>query len=184
MIKFTDYEGHRLRIMPTHFTRVQTKFQDKPIEVVYANVTWLREHTGNVDLGNVAIFPNRVIAQIKGAWVGRPIVGTLVKREHPRRHVGYPPAYMLDDLEGGVTVDLISVTTKRNDPKGVMAITFVLEEARGLPRIEERALVAVAPELERTLDRLEWPGFTETLAQVVAQPHGRVHVHFAYQRRG
>jgi hypothetical protein len=83
MEKFIDYAGYRLRIMPTAFTRVQTRSSQEPVEVVYADVVVLRLRGDNIDLGNVAIFPRRVIDQIKNAWVGRPIVGTLVR--HPGR---------------------------------------------------------------------------------------------------
>jgi hypothetical protein len=98
-VKITDYEKHRLRIVPTNFTTANTPFMDHPIEVVYADVTVLNVLDKPQDLGNVAIFQRQVIGQIKATWDGRPIVGTLVRREIPGRGRGYPPAYILDDLE-------------------------------------------------------------------------------------
>ena len=98
MIKFTDYEGHRLRIMPTNFTTVQTRFQRDPVPVIYADVTVLNVLDKPQDLGNVAIFPKTVVHQLKDAWVGRPIIGTLITRQIDFRP-GFPPSYMLDDLE-------------------------------------------------------------------------------------
>lgn len=98
-IKFTDYEGERLRIVPTNFTKADTRFTDAPVDVVYADVTVLRALEPPLDLGNVAIFQRMVIGQIKADWVGRPITGTLVKRELLGHRRGYPPVYILDDLE-------------------------------------------------------------------------------------
>lgn len=83
-------------------------------------------------------------------------------------------------------MDLISVTTKRNENKGIMAITFVLEEAQGLPaRVygPEKILPLINPERRRIIEGTGWENYIETLFQIVPQPHGRVHVHFAYQRR-
>jgi hypothetical protein len=98
--KITDYEGHRLRIMPTNFTTAQSWFADKPVEVVYADVTVLRTLDKPLELGNLPIFQRLVIDRIKSAWVGKPILGTLVKRDVPgHRHGLYPPAWILDDVE-------------------------------------------------------------------------------------
>jgi hypothetical protein len=99
MVKITDYEGYRLRIVPTNFTKVETKFTDRPVDVIYADVTVLQVLDKDIPLGNVPIFQRMVIGQIKEAWRGRPLVGTLIKRDLPSRRRGYPPAFVLVDLE-------------------------------------------------------------------------------------
>lgn len=92
----TDCEGMRLRILPTNFTTVQTRLKREPSEVVYADVTVLSA-ASELELGNTPIYNRVLVAQIKNAWVGRPIVGTLRHREDSR----WPGAriYYLDDLE-------------------------------------------------------------------------------------
>ena len=95
--KITDWEGHRLRITPTAFTIAETRFGRTP--VIYADVTVLLALDPPLDLGNIAIFQKMVISQIKQNWVGKPITGTLLKRESGKP--GYPPLWILNDVEIG-----------------------------------------------------------------------------------
>ena len=99
--KITEFSGCRLRIMPTAFGKVETKFTDKPVDVVWANVTVLWPSTEQ-DLGPVGIFQKALISQIKSWWDGRPITGTLRKRHvGDSRLRGMPEVYILDEVEVG-----------------------------------------------------------------------------------
>jgi hypothetical protein len=73
-INLRDYVEHRVRIEPVGFDMAETLHGRRPR--MWAKVTVLDLE---LDLGTVEVFQSALINQIKYRYVGRPVVGTLVR---------------------------------------------------------------------------------------------------------